>query len=549
LLAEKEEELAALRAAIKLRDRAAHAELQYQQLLQHRGGGGGGGCGGGGGGGDGSVGSSLSSIGAEARLAEGAAWEVSGGATEDNYEWSAPARDAPSPSLASSISSPASPPPSSAVRLRGRGRALRAEEAMSLAGMPRVGGAGAFCATGDGGAGVRGPLTQSLLMGDAAAAAETCAATRRQHSNEVDRALALALSRPPESLAAPPPQRQLSAATQAAAVAAAAALDTTAGAVTFALATGGAAAAEGGGGSEQEQEEAACLAATTRAVVGRNCDARTAAALRPTNAELASGALPARWTASSTENAAKVRAAAALPAARSTALANPWQTLACSLSPTNHNHRRPAPCACHPPPCILPARLPARPPARAFTKRFAQIGMQREVARLSDAELERQLLALGLHAPGGAEAREAAMAPETAGGVPLDAQERQNEALLQQKSLGLPALQPAGEAVAGDGSEDSGLSPSQVDAVNMQITALEQKLMKRLNSSTAVDELLQHTGDSDSSSSSSSSGGGGSSAAEQTSFSANASGAQAALGKTSSTILGLGGSSAFSTWD
>ena len=140
------------------------------------------------------------------------------------------------------------------------------------------------------------------------------------------------------------------------------------------------------------------------------------------------------------------------------------------------------------------------------------------------------------------------MAPETAGGVPLDAQERQNEALLQQKSLGLPALQPAGEAVAGDGSEDSGLSPSQVDAVNMQITALEQKLMKRLNSSTAVDELLQHTGDSDSSSSSSSSSGG-SSAAEQTSFSANASGAQAALGKTSSTILGLGGSSAFSTWD
>ena len=141
------------------------------------------------------------------------------------------------------------------------------------------------------------------------------------------------------------------------------------------------------------------------------------------------------------------------------------------------------------------------------------------------------------------------MAPETAGGVPLDAQERQNEALLQQKSLGLPALQPAGEAVAGDGSEDSGLSPSQVDAVNMQITALEQKLMKRLNSSTAVDELLQHTGDSDSSSSSSSSSSGGSSAAEQTSFSANASGAQAALGKTSSTILGLGGSSAFSTWD
>ena len=195
--------------------------------------------------------------------------------------------------------------------------------------------------------------------------------------------------------------------------------------------------------------------------------------------------------------------------------------------------------------------LPARPPARpCFRKCFAQIGRQREVARLSDAELERQLLALGLHAPGGAEAREAAVAPEAAGGVPLDAQERQNEALLQQKSLGLPARQPAAEAVAGDSSEDSGLSLSQVDAVNMQIAALEQKLMKRLNSSTAVDELLQHTGDSDSSSSSSSSSSsGGSSTAEQTSFSVNASGAQAALGKTSSTILGLGGSSAFSTWD
>ena len=173
--------------------------------------------------------------------------------------------------------------------------------------------------------------------------------------------------------------------------------------------------------------------------------------------------------------------------------------------------------------------------------------MKCEVARLSDAELEQQLLSLGLHAPGAAEAAEAAKAPAAAGGVPANAEERCGEPRLQQASLGMNGTRGGGgmslEAAADHSVGSSGtMSVSGAEQVAAQIAALEQKLKARLGRSFDVDQLLQHT---DASSSGSSSLG----TDSTTTAVAAAGGGLEALGKTASSILGLDNNSAFSSWD